>query len=270
MKNNKGFTMFELLIVISILVILSTIWIVSYSWNLTESRNAKRISDLSNLSVALKEDKITRWYYLYPKNSVEISNGAWNIVAYKWEINSDVPLSKVDKFPKDPLIKDRNYVFSVTKNRNKFELSTVLESWNIDWNDLWLSSYVTWDYKTSNLTILPSITIASDSNLDISSDNSKFIFNKLELNLPYNLEWNAFSQATSLNEILNEKIDISKFYWYFSCEEIYNNWSFYGTGYYQILDSDSINWNVNCALCDWINQVWAVVPFDWKQCIYWS
>lgn len=270
MKNNKWFTMFELLIVITILIILSTIWIVNYSGNLTESRNAKRISDLSTLSVALKEDKISRGYYVYPKNSVEISNWVWNIVVYKWELNSDVPLSKVDKFPKDPLVKNKNYVFSVTKNRNKFELSTIIENGNVVWNELWYSSYITWDYKTSNITILPSITFATDLNLDIAVDNSKFIFNKLELNLPYDWEWKAFSQATSLSQILNENIDISKFYWYFSCEEIFTNWSFYGTWYYQILDNDSINGNVNCAVCNGANQVWGVISFDWKQCIAWS
>lgn len=267
MKNNKGFTMIELLIVITILVVLSTVWIVNYSWNLAESRNAKRISDLTNFNIALKEDKISRGYYLYPKNAVEISNWAWNVIVYKWEINSEVPLSKIDKFPTDPLIKNKNYVFSVTKNRKYFELSTIIENGNVKWNEFWFSSYITWDFKSSNVTTLPSISFATDTSLDISVDNSKFVFNKLELNLPYDWDWKAFSQAVSLDQILWEEIDKSKFFWYFSCEEVFNNWSFFGTWYYQILDNDDINWNVNCVICDWVNQTGWPFSFDWKQCI---
>lgn len=267
MKNNKGFTMIELLIVITILVILSTVWIVNYSWNLAESRNAKRISDLTNLSIALKEDKITRGYYLYPKNPVEISNWAWNIIVYKWEINSDVALSKIDKFPRDPLVKNKSYNFSLNKNRSAFELSTIIENWSVRWNELWFSSYVTWDFKSSSVTFLPSISFATDVNLDISSDNSKFILNKLELNLPYDWDWKAFSQASSLTQIMNEEVEVSKFYWYFSCEEVYNNWSFYGTWYYQVLDNDDINWKVSCSVCDWVNETLGGIIFDGKKCI---
>jgi general secretion pathway protein G len=53
MKNQKGFTLIELLVVIAIIGIMSAVVLASFSAAKSRSRDVKRISDLSNIQLAL-------------------------------------------------------------------------------------------------------------------------------------------------------------------------------------------------------------------------
>ncbi len=54
MKNTKGFTLIELLVVIAIIGILSSVVLASLSTARAKSRDAKRISDLGQIQLALE------------------------------------------------------------------------------------------------------------------------------------------------------------------------------------------------------------------------
>jgi general secretion pathway protein G len=54
MKNNRGFTLIELLVVIAIIGILSSVVLASLNSARTKSRDAKRLSDIKQLQLALE------------------------------------------------------------------------------------------------------------------------------------------------------------------------------------------------------------------------
>lgn len=54
-KNNRGFTLFELLVVISIIGILAAVGLASYSSTQKRARDAKRKEDLKTLQTALEQ-----------------------------------------------------------------------------------------------------------------------------------------------------------------------------------------------------------------------
>ncbi|MFA4936787.1 MAG: type II secretion system protein [Patescibacteria group bacterium] len=54
MKNHKGFTLIELLVVIAIIAILSTLAVVALGNARQKSRDAKRVSDVKQISTALE------------------------------------------------------------------------------------------------------------------------------------------------------------------------------------------------------------------------
>lgn len=52
--NRKGFTLVELIIVITILAILGSIWFVSFQWYTANARNSKRTNDITSIISALE------------------------------------------------------------------------------------------------------------------------------------------------------------------------------------------------------------------------
>ena len=75
MKNNsKGFTIIELLVVISIIGLLSTISVVALNGARKKSRDAKRIADIDNTQTAL--ELYFNDYGAYPKATSEVTLGA--------------------------------------------------------------------------------------------------------------------------------------------------------------------------------------------------
>lgn len=63
MKKALGFTMIELLVVISIIAVLSTIALVVYTTTLKNGRDAKRQSDLRQIQSALEQYRADQFYY---------------------------------------------------------------------------------------------------------------------------------------------------------------------------------------------------------------
>lgn len=53
MKNNKGFTLVELIVVITILAILWTIAFISLQWYSSDARDSTRISDTASMNKVL-------------------------------------------------------------------------------------------------------------------------------------------------------------------------------------------------------------------------
>lgn len=82
--TKKGFTLVELIVVVTILAILSTIWFVAYSWYLSWVRDANRISQMHSMVDALYLYN-TRNQLPIADNNIEIRS--WNkIIWYQWYI----------------------------------------------------------------------------------------------------------------------------------------------------------------------------------------
>jgi prepilin-type N-terminal cleavage/methylation domain-containing protein len=117
-NNKRGFTLIELLAVIAIIGILSTIVIGSLSDARSKGRDARRISDLKNIEVALKI------YYAdnqeYPDHSQ-----FWTVTT-----GSLVP-TYLPALPRDPLSPAREYKYAALGTGStcfSFHLGAVLET----------------------------------------------------------------------------------------------------------------------------------------------
>lgn len=241
-KGRKAFTIVELVVVITVIAILSTIWFISYTSTLSDARNSTRISDMWNLKMWLKNHKFQNWSYPIPGSPFDITN-SWTIIK-QWLLNNQVYTQEIVKKPTDPLVKWQYYLYSTTSNKLFFQIAMSLEEDDI--NNYDMRAYVDWDYQQIS-DIVPSIIFANNSSSDINSISSKFIVDKWTLNLPYDEKGNIVNNANTLNEVLQENwVNIPKFYGYYTCQEIYENWNSMWSWVYRVMQAD---WIVTPTWC---------------------
>ncbi len=238
LNSIKAFTFVELIISITIISILSILWFVSYSKNLEDSRDSQRKSELSWVASWLKLHKTKRWEYPTPWSNFDITNN-WYISAIQWKLDKNIIISTIDKIPLDPFI-GIPYTFSVSKNKQEFQLSATLEN-------NWLNkSFLLWDYKSVAKDILPTIVLAISSSTPVEINNliwsgatnrTMFIFDNSIHNLPYTFTdpFHPYTDNTSFTWLTN---DLNVIWWqnsdYRSCLEISDDWKYIWTWEYQI------------------------------------
>ena len=126
-KQIKGFTLVELIVVITILAILSTIGFVSYSWYLAGSRDTNRISQIKAIS---------EWLSLYSTNhslpspdstSINIMSWTTDVIATQWyawkNVLETITYSTEWVDPKD----NTYYTYYLTASKKYFQLMAFLE-----------------------------------------------------------------------------------------------------------------------------------------------
>ncbi len=129
MKNTKAFTLVELIVVITIIAILWTIAFISLQWYSKSSRDSVRISDVSNMKTSLELFHLNAWKYPLPDDNEEVTYQT-ETLWYQWFFWNNVvsQLSRnMSEIPTDPLT-DKKYIFSVSNNKNEFEILALLES----------------------------------------------------------------------------------------------------------------------------------------------
>jgi prepilin-type N-terminal cleavage/methylation domain-containing protein len=149
-KQQKAFTLVELIVVITILAILWTIAFISMEWYSKSSRDSVRISDVSNMKTSLELFHLNAGKYPLPDNN-EIVEYETQTLWYQWKFWSTVVsnLSRnLNEIPTDPLT-DKQYIFSVANNRNEFEILSLLE-WDLALNTITQTN-------AANLTVTPRI-----------------------------------------------------------------------------------------------------------------
>ena len=254
-KNNKWFTIVELVVAMTILLVLTGLGFYSYTQNVVDARDSVRVSDLASVSSQLKLYKKARGAYPLPGDAFNILN-RWRIVANQWVLNEDVTLTTLDKIPYDPSL-ERPYIYSTTRNKQEFQLALTLESADSG------HALVEWDYKSVSKNVLPTIVLATDEWIDkqINSDepdwpaNRKlFVFNKGFHTLPYTHDGDngPINDDTDFNELLT---DPNIKFWqnsdYRDCTEIFESGKHisdsWDTEEYQILDASWVLINTNCT-----------------------
>lgn len=253
-----GFTITEVIIVVTILAILSTLGFTSYGGYLAGARDSARVSDLSQLKMTLKSEKQKVGVYPTPGSNFEIVHfGTSNIVAYQGFFDPLTAVNDSSKYPKDPTT-GGYYPYSTTKNGQWFQLATINESANP------MTAYLDGDYKSVAPDILPSLMLAistsTGSYVEIgdgittgssngSSNRKKFILNGGKSNLPYGLDSFPVGNTTIAFTGIVAELGViptgsSRFR---SCQDISEAGAWVGSGFYQTFTGGAIV-NTACPL----------------------
>lgn len=219
MKNNKWFTLVELIIVIVILSILATIAFISF-WNFTVSaRDSKRLTDIKNLWTLLESTITKVWNYPKPENSTDITY-SWAMVFTQWIFWPTILWKlkwEIDQAPQDPLY-GNYYSYSISSTKRSYNISWIEEWWNsYSFNTFWkanatasngkIIARVWWDYnwqivhtQTWGMIYIfsaPSIILSDLSNTEILETTDKYVFDK-EPNIASSYSW-KINQVWVLN-----------------------------------------------------------------------
>nr|MDD3720382.1 FISUMP domain-containing protein [Candidatus Gracilibacteria bacterium] len=126
-KKKKGFTLVELIVVITIIAILGTIAFISINTYTIHARNGVRIADLNNIKKSLELFIVEKGFYPTPDGLVSITYSgatAWT----QGTIGDTVirNLQKLNKKPTDPLT-GNEYTYSITNLKSEYQLGTIYE-----------------------------------------------------------------------------------------------------------------------------------------------
>lgn len=122
-----GFTLVELIVVITILAILWTIAIMAFSGYSKNARDSARISDISNMKKSLELWILQSGTYPDPSSGTWVTY-SWTTVWTQWNFWDSVTstVGKLDKKPVDPLY-NNEYTYSVTQSKKEYQIGAVLE-----------------------------------------------------------------------------------------------------------------------------------------------
>jgi prepilin-type N-terminal cleavage/methylation domain-containing protein len=204
----KGFTLVELIVVITILAILWTIAFISLQWYSRDARDSVRIQDIANIKKSLEIFVTESWLYPNPSDSVDITYSWW-IVWSQWTVWDSVVENvwKLNKKPVDPVLATE-YSYSRTNNKTEYELSGILEWWWTTHTNIFNQATAATPYRAlvggnyngqvlkvstwwlDYILALPSITTTDTATTDIvtTTTNKSLVYNG-EYNLPSNYSW---------------------------------------------------------------------------------
>lgn len=128
-KNNilKGFTLVELIIVITILAILSTIAFISFQWYSKNSRDGNRLTTMKNIENWLNLFEVKTWNYPEPDENINIEAN-WILLWYQWKIWESISRNiNINVKPTDPYDNEK-YIYSTNSNKTKYQILWYLET----------------------------------------------------------------------------------------------------------------------------------------------
>lgn len=122
-----GFTLTELIVVITILAILGTIGFLSIAGYSSKTRDTNRISSLGLIQRGLEVAVVETGYYPTPDATVNTGSVNGIVFSNKGFVKASVVKAiKMDKIPKDPL-SGNEFVYATTPERTKYQIATTFE-----------------------------------------------------------------------------------------------------------------------------------------------
>ncbi len=240
MKNQKAFTLVELIVVIIILAILWTIAFISLQWYSKSARDSTRISNLSTMKTSLELFHLDAWKYPLPTDSFTVTYN-WTEVWTQWTFWTTTAnnIDKLDKIPTDPLTA-KEFTYSITKTKQEFQLAWMFETTDLVLNntlsqtkawDTIATALVTWNYNwalskintwtTCEILSIPSIISSQpETTTDLSTilTNKWLVFNWFN-NLPNNYQSSKYNNEWWFDFTSNQLIVYSDTE---SCEPLYD------------------------------------------------
>lgn len=230
----KWLTLIELVIVIWILSILLVTWFLILTKRVWESRDARRLQDISAIKEALKVnyvDQTTDEDYPFPSENNDGSPVKewivnWKTVAFKWTFWSGVTkkMTSMSTAPKDPIWK--RYAYWITSDKDKYQVSTVLENWvkisyhgdllnksyawkkqaYVNGNYENMIKYTTWSCKENGILLnIPSLIFDWRKRQVYLKDKSVlYVINKWK-NYPYRLSEKKKNRNISVEDLLKNE-----------------------------------------------------------------
>lgn len=216
-KYLYAFTLVELIIVITILAILATIAFVSFQWYTISSRDANRLSTVTNITKWLDTFGIKVGYFPVPDSIYATWVALWKNVIQVWKISNGV--SKMIWLSSNALDPKtwNSYQYWITTDGKDYQVGFVLEKpvsgfisssyaqnsvARVEWVYKWLLKYSTgWVNYVANF---PSLIFATGWTIDLISWEPYFVINNGK-NLPYSLEKEPTTIDTK-NTIVSQKV----------------------------------------------------------------
>jgi prepilin-type N-terminal cleavage/methylation domain-containing protein len=209
-KQNKGFTLVELIVVITILAILWTIAFIALQWYSKTARDSARISDMSRIKSSLELFSVETGKYPEPTDFTAITYSGTLSAWDQWEFWEQTfrNVNRLDKIPVDP-VTDKQYTYSTTQNRKEYQVAGILETQDLvlvptSMVNAWETTAIariTWNYNGSilkvkkwNETVLlasPSIICSEWMTVEECLWQNKLAYNWFS-NLPANNTWTQY------------------------------------------------------------------------------
>lgn len=252
MKNNKKwFTLVELVVVAVILSILATVGFISYEEYLVDTRDSKRLAQMTGLRDGLRL-AIIKWKLPLPDDNVEIRNNATTFLyqGYAGEnVLEGISYSEATKDPYD----DKYYTYLLSRNRKDFQILGFLEEYNPDViSSIFPESYAT-DYSQRFPQVMGKklwIVLEQDTNTPLQEMTEYIVSGYMDLNDVTTNNFDAYvtdTQLISWNE--GDLIGIIPFT---TCKKIKESGDSYGDGIYNINPSGLNPFEVYCDMTlDW-------------------
>lgn len=216
-KNLHGFTLVELIVVITILVILGTIAFSSLTGFSGNARDSDRVTTLKNIESGLDLHQIKSGTYPTPENIIGtgvINNTVLSSVGIIGDTISRI--IKINKIPTDPLSKT-NYVYGVNSSQSQYQIATTLEN-TIAYNkflpivyaDSSLQARVNGNYSgyikymsgtETWIANIPSLLFNNTGSTNLLSTGTYFVVNKQQ-NLPYKIDDKTQIQNKNPDDII--------------------------------------------------------------------
>lgn len=211
-KINKGFTLFEMIVVVAILIILTSIALINYSWNIWLSKNAKKIYNVTLVNKTLENEIVNTNKAIVPDNNFSISYNQKPLY-FQWVLPEISNLS---------LKNSQEYWYILSSDKKNYNIYTYLDE---DEKFYMLNDKVWFIYDENSLNFL-----TWSNNIELSNTWSfDYYFDWVN----YNLNNNEF-----LWFLLHNKIDNKENTFNFNCEYLDPIWATIWEIRYCVYDND--------------------------------